>query len=870
MPLPGFYFLSCPPHSRDYRYCEAIGERFETLSRKSALRNSYNPTSSYCASLYFRVEVRRYTFLLGSFVRSPKYSTFLMKKHKSKHKRNRVQNAYNTGMKRFKRPLRWIFTSFLVLSVAGLLSVAGFYVVYSKDLPTNDKILNWHSDESTRIFDRNGKLLYEIYDEEKRVIVPSESLNENLKEATVAIEDSRFYSHNGLDVKGIARAAYVNVKRGKTTEGGSTITQQLAKNAFLSNKRTVTRKIKELILAVKIEQNYSKDQILTMYLNEVGYGSNAYGAEAASQMYFGKSAKDLNLQEAATLAALTKSPSTLSPYGPNANQLIARRNFVLDRMADLGFTSREEADKAKQEKLAVRQRQEFIQAPHFVMYVKQLLIDKFGEDAVERGGLQVTTSLDLDKQKQVEEIINQSNDHLKKAGATNAAVVSLDPKTGDIITMVGSKDYFDSKNDGNVNVATSHRPPGSAFKPVVYAEAFEKGPWAPGSTLFDLETDFGTDKKNYIPKNYDGKFHGPVSIRTALANSYNVPAVKMMALLGKDETINTAKKLGISTLTDTNNYGLSLVIGGGDIKLIELAGAYGSFANNGMFNQPNALLKVAQHDKTLYEYKPDPKLAFRPETAYEISSILSDNEARKTVFGPNSPLHIPGRTAAAKTGTTQDYRDAWTMGYTPSLVVGVWVGNNDFRPMKTGSAGAMAAAPIWNKVVTTLLNGKPNEDFVAPGSIQLAKVDAISGKKPTNGTRETREDIFAPWQMPGDVQLANFKVIGCDGNVKGYKSTLQVHSEKPDDARWEKPVIAWARANGYATGNWGGDVKETCESPSPQPEVANEPEPSPNPESTPEGVGGAPDNEVHPVVPSPVTTPSPEPSHTPGSKKDKD
>ncbi len=784
-----------------------------------------------------------------------------MKKPQSKHKKNRPSKAYNAAMKRYYKPLRWILSGFLIASVAGALSLAGFYVVYSKDLPTNDKILNWRADESTRILDRNGKLLYEIYDEEKRVVVPSDALNDNLKKATVAVEDSRFYSHNGLDVKGIARAAYVNLRRGKTTEGGSTITQQLAKNAFLSNKRTFTRKIKELILAVKIEKNYSKDQILTMYLNEVGYGSNAYGAEAASQMYFGKSAKDLTLSEAATLAALTKSPTTLSPYGPNANQLITRRNFVLDRMADLGFTSKDEANKAKQEKLAARQRQEFIQAPHFVMYVKQLLIDKFGEDAVERGGLQVTTSLDLDKQRQVEEIVAQSGDHLKKAGASNAAVVSLDPKTGEILTMVGSKDYFDSKNDGNVNVATSHRPPGSAFKPVVYAEAFEKGPWAPGSTLFDLETDFGNDKKNYIPKNYDGKFHGPVSIRTALANSYNVPAVKMMALLGKDETLNTAKKLGITTLTDEKNYGLSLVIGGGDIKLVELAGAYGSFANNGMFNQPNAILKVTQRDKALYSYTPDPKIAFRPETAYEISSILSDNEARKPVFGAKSPLYIPDRTAAAKTGTTQDYRDAWTMGYTPSLVVGVWVGNNDFTPMKTGSAGAMAAAPIWNRVITTLSNGKPNENFTAPGSIQMAKVDSITGKKPTTGTRETREDIFAPWQMPGDAQLANFKVIGCDGGVKGYKSTLQVHSERPEDGKWEKPVISWARANGYATGNWGGDTHETCESPSPQPEVAQD-QPSPEPESSPAAVGGAGDD-VQPVEQTPQPTETPKPDKTP-------
>ncbi len=735
----------------------------------------------------------------------------------------------------------------------GILGGIPIYAAYSRTIPSMETIANWQTDEATRIYDRNGQLLYEVYGEKNRIVVPSDKIAPTLKQATVAIEDARFYQHHGLDFRGIARALLRNYQQKDTTEGGSTITQQLAKNSYLSSERTLNRKIKEAILALKIERHYTKDQILTMYLNEVGYGGNAYGAEAASKMYFGKSAKDLNLQESATLAALTKAPSLFSPYSGDKNALLARRDIVLGRMATQSYITAEERDKAKQTTLVVQAPKQEINAPHFVMEVKKQLIDKYGEDAVQKGGFEVTTTLDLTKQRLAESIISQSGNHLKSAGASNAALVALDPKTGEILTMVGSRNYFDSQHNGNFNVITANRPPGSAFKPVVYAIAFEKGLLAPGSTLFDLKTDFG-DKVAYIPQNYDKKYHGPVSVRTALANSYNAPAVKAMALIGEKETLEAAKNMGITTFTDPQKYGLSLVLGGGDVRPLELANAYGALANQGKVNAPTTILKITQHGKTLFEYKPEQKLVVRSETAAEVTSILADKEARKPIFGTGGPLELKDRPVAAKTGTTEDYRDAWTVGYTPSLVTAVWVGNNDFSPMKEGSAGAMAAAPLWNSFMTQALSGTPAEQFELPSTLKMVKVDAITGKLPNPSTRETREDLFAAWQMPSDIQLASFKVIGCDGNTHEEHTSAVIHSEKPDNPKWEKPVVEWARSHGYATGT-GQARTETCTTPTPEPvQVAEDTNPNP--------VGGS--NETPPEgVAPPLAVPAPTPLASP-------
>ncbi len=758
-----------------------------------------------------------------------------------------------TTRKRLWRKIAiWGTACFIVLAA----STAGvgwhFYRVYAQALPTESAIANWHTDEATRIYDRNGKLLYEVYGTEKRVVVPSDAIAPVMKQAVVAVEDRRFYEHKGVDPKGLLRAIVHNVKAQGYVEGGSTITQQLAKNTFLSSDRTIDRKAKELLLALKLERHYTKDQIITLYLNEVGFGGNAYGVEAASEMYFNKSAKDLSVAEAATLAALIKSPSTLSPYSGHTDKLIARRNMIIMAMARNELLPPQVARTAQSTELAVKPREEKILAPHFVMYVRQILVDRYGEEALEKGGYEVTTTLDLDKQKMAEDVIQQSDPVLAKANAQNAALVGLDPKTGEILAMVGSRNYFDTHNDGNVNVTTRPRPPGSAFKPIVYGAGFEKG-WAPGSTLFDLETNLGDEKHPYEPKNYDNKVRGPQSIRSALALSLNITAVKMLSLVGTDTALATAKQLGITSLSDPSRYGLSLVLGGGDVPLLELSGAYGAFANEGVENVPTGISKIKQHGQTVYEYKPEPKPVFRSQTAYQISSILSDNQARTPMFGPHSPLVVDGHTVAVKTGTTQDYRDAWTVGYTPSYVVGVWVGNNDFSPMRTGSAGAMAAAPIWHAYFERLLANQPDEPFRQPSDLQMVTVDALTGKPPTPATRETRQDMFAPWQLStSSVQLVSYKIFDCTGTVKEEKRLSVVHSERPDNPRWEAPVQSWAAAHGYGGTRGVSDVHEEC-APAPV-ELAAQP---------PQGVGGADVPALPTPDPTPVPSPSPEPTPTP-------
>lgn len=778
-----------------------------------------------------------------------------------RHVQRRLRHYNTVTMKKTTRRIQifcWGIAKLgLAMVLIGVFTLAGLYNAYSKELPTREAMENRMPPEATRIYSRDGSLLYEIYGEEKRIRVESEDLSPYLKQATIAIEDHRFYKHYGVDPLGIGRAMVNNFKAGAFVEGGSTLTQQLAKNAYLSSHKTYDRKVRELFIALQLERIYSKDEILTRYLNEVGYGGNVYGAEAAANMYFRKSASELTLAEAAMLAAITKSPTALSPYGSGRDALVERRNLVLDKMAESGFITREEASTGKGEEIKVYAREDKIDAPHFVMFVREELVKQFGEEMVNRGGLEVTTTLDLRKQRMAESAIKSGESNFTRIGASNAAMVAIDPNHGQILAMVGSRDYFDAANDGNVNVAVRSRPPGSAFKPLVYARAFDEGPWAPGSTLFDLETDFSDQWNKYVPKNYDGKFHGPVSAREALARSYNIPAVKMMDLVGKDKVLDTAKHVGITTLNQPERYGLSLVLGGGDVKLLELAGAYGAFANEGFLHLPHAVTKVTRHGEVIYEHESSPRYAFKPETAYQINSILSDNNARSAVFGLRSPLHIPGKTVAAKTGTTQDYRDAWTIGYTQSIVAGVWVGNNDFSPMQMGSAGAMAAAPIWRNFMDQVLADMPDEPFPMPRQIETLTVDAITGAKPTPGTRATRQDIFAPWQNPDKkIQLASYRVFGCDGAVRETRQVPIVQSEKPEDERWEKPVQEWARRNGYSTSRVA-DRRETCE-----PEPVQVVESTSEPEQV--EVGGTEDPPMVEVLePAPLATPVPTPKPTP-------
>jgi len=697
-------------------------------------------------------------------------------------------------------------------TVGGLLArfvvwlVVFFFLLFAwfaKDMPTPNNIRNHQSASATQLFDRNGKQIYSFYGDVKRVPIESNQIPKYIKDATITAEDRSFYRHFGFDFKGMARAAFRVVFLRQGLQSGSTITQQYVKNALLDPQRTMTRKIKELILSIEVEIIYSKEQILTMYLNEIPYGSNAYGVEAAAETFFNKHANELTLAESATLAALPQRPTYFSPYGTHPDQRIARVNWIINSMADLNYISKDDAEKAKEEAKNIKfaEPHQYIVAPHFAMYVKELLIDKYGEEMVNEGGLKVTTTMDLDKQVMAEDAVKEAaQKRFEGINATNAAQVSIDPKTGQIITMVGSADFFNSDIDGQVNVTDSQRQPGSSFKPIVYAAAF-KDKYSPSSVLWDVRTDFG----GYVPQNYNGNFNGPVTMRAALAGSLNIPAVKTLYLAGMDNALNTAHSMGITTLNDKDRYGLSLVLGGGEVKLVDLVTAYGVFANQGKLAPTTPILKVENsRGKVLEEYKDETKKdVLDPQVAYEISSILSDNNARSYVFGSGAPLAFYDRQVAVKTGTTSEYRDAWTVGYTPQLVTGVWVGNNDNTPMSAGAAGAMAAAPIWRSYMNKALATYPVENFTRPDGITDVTVDKLSNKLPTENSPETITDIFAKWQAPTERDDVHQKIridkatglratTGCSESVVEYKVFTVLHSEQPNNPAWENPVRAAA------------------------------------------------------------------------------
>lgn len=650
---------------------------------------------------------------------------------------------------KIKRKLLWGVLAFFLLGLVA--SFIGVYMI-SRDLPDPNKLSDRKIAQSTKIYDRTGsELLYEIHGDEQRTLVSLNDLPNYVKQAAIAIEDKDFYNHKGISLWGIFRGVVWQKIRGKRIQGGSTLTQQFVKNAILTNERTVTRKIKEWLLSFKIEQRYSKDEILQMYLNEIPYGSTAYGVEAASRKYFGKSAKDISLAEAATLAAMTQAPSKYSPYGPNRELLISRRNYVLDLMVEQKYITKDDADIAKGAEVKFMTQGINIKAPHFVMYVKELLSEKYGEKTVEQGGLKIITSLDLYKQNLAEVTIKKYVDkNQEKYNASNAALLSIDPKTGQILAMVGSKDYFNDKIDGQVNITLSKRQPGSSLKPLVYATSFVKG-YNPNTILYDVNTNFSADKsKTYEPHNYDLAEHGPISMRKALAGSLNIPAVKTMYLAGVDNVLATAKDFGYTTLNDPDRFGLSLVLGGGEVKMIEHVSAYGIFAREGVLHAVNAVMKVEDKDgKVLEEYKPDEgKKVMDSKIVRMINSILSDNNARSFIFGGRNWLTLGSRPVAAKTGTTNDYRDAWTIGFTPSIVTGVWVGNNDNSEMKRGADGGIVAAPIWHDFMDSVLGKTPIEQFKAPeiphtgkamldgevGKPLVVKIDKISGKLATEFT----------------------------------------------------------------------------------------------------------------------------------------
>jgi len=707
-----------------------------------------------------------------------------------------------------KKSTRWkkIGRYFGYGGLAALLITAITFAWFSKDLPTAGKIKNRKIEQSTKILDRDGNLLYQVHGEKNRILIDFDEIPDNVKEATIAIEDKNFYRHHGVDFSGIARAIWVNISRRGIYQGGSTLTQQLVKNALLSPKRTFSRKIKEIILSIEMEIIYSKDEILGMYLNEIPYGSNAYGIEAASETFFNKHAKNLTLAEASALASLPRAPTFYSPYGSHTDRLLARRNLVLDQMAEQGYIDKKKAKKIKKTKLSFSPKKGDFKAPHFVMYVKELVAAEYGERMVEEGGLTITTTLNQKIQEIADRAVKEgANRNNALYGGRNAALTAVDPKTGQILAMVGSKDFFDLKNDGNVNVALRNRQPGSAFKPVVYATLL-KGQWSPGHTLFDLLTDFGG---GYKPKNYDYRTRGPVSIRTALANSLNIPAVKALYLAGLNESIKTASDMGITTLTEPKRYGLSLVLGGGEVKLLELTGAYAVLANQGVRANLTPIIKIEDSRGKILKDNSKPKTVsvLRKEISYEISDILSDVNARRPVFGFSSNMSLPDRKVAVKTGTTTNYRDAWTVGYTPNIAAGVWAGNNDNSAMRGEAAGSLVAAPIWHQFMSEATRKFPIKDFTKPDGIKQISIAVLSNKKPTNSSWRVNTDIATDWQTPQDYdntfqRVKIDKLSGklatdyCPKSLVVEKTYGVIHSELPNNPNWENPVRGWARSIG--------------------------------------------------------------------------
>ncbi|MBI5147582.1 MAG: penicillin-binding protein [Parcubacteria group bacterium] len=703
-------------------------------------------------------------------------------------------------MKRQKKKLIAKIAVFLFLislggGAIGLAAVAKI----AKTLPRVDQFDSRQVAQSTKIYDRSGEvLLYEIHGEEKRTVVPFNEIPVVVKEATLAIEDAEFYGHPAYNWRSVLRALWKNAVSGAVSQGGSTITQQLAKNAFLSPEKTLTRKIKELLLSVQLEKIYSKDEILGLYLNQIPYGSNAYGIEAAAQTYFGKSARDLKLPEAAALASMLKAPTYYSPWGTHIDELLERKDYIIGRMLELGFIDQEEKNRALKMKLKFSPKSIGIKAPHFVMMVKEYLTNKYGEEAVARGGLRVVTSLDWNLQQIAEKTIADGvSRNAKLYSGKNGSLVAQDPKTGQILALVGSKDFFDVDNDGNFNVAAQGlRQPGSAFKPFAYVTAFKKG-YTPETIVFDAPTEFvpnnpdcpitvnfsNENSECFHPENFTHSFAGPVSLRNALAQSINVPAVKVLYLAGVNDTIKTANDFGVTTINDPRRYGLSLVLGGGEVKLLEMVGAYSVFAQDGIKHKQSLVLKIENTEgKIIEEYKDEAAQVIEPQYAKMINDVLSDNEARTPLFGANNQLTVPGQDVAVKTGTTNDYRDAWTIGYSRSLVAGVWAGNNDNAPMQKQGGSILAAVPIWSEFMNKAAADRPLETFASP--------DPYYPTKPV---------------LKGEY-VVNYEINGIKfpqiHDILYYVNKNDPNGEDPKDpaadpqfANWEIPALSWAESN---------------------------------------------------------------------------
>lgn len=697
----------------------------------------------------------------------------------------------------------------MLYGIGGVIVVAmvAIGIWFFNDLPSPRKLSQGDYPVSTQIFDRNGTLLYEIYADSYRNPVSIATLPKYLTEATIAIEDKSFYHHFGFSFQGIARALK-NIVFENKLQGGSTITQQLVKTALLTPERTITRKIKEGVLTIGTEILYSKDDILEMYLNHVPYGGTAYGVEAAARKFFGKEASQLSLAESALIAGLPQAPSRYSPF-INPEQAKTRQAEVLRRMVEENFITNEEADAAANQPLNYENFETNIRAPHFVFYVKNLLEEKYGLQTVERGGLRVTTTLDLSLQDYTQASVAAEIDSLERFKISNGAVLVTKPNTGEILAMVGSRDYFDTPHDGQVNLTNRLRQPGSSIKPINYVTALQNKKLTPSSILLDIPTCFlVSGQQSYCPKNYDGGFRGPVSFRSALANSYNIPAVKILAINSLESMIATASAMGITSFVDPSRYGLSLTLGGGEVTMMDMATAFGTLANQGVRVPLNSILEVKDYTgKVLESY--DPKVtatelqgffnedderanvvgetrimlyrALNREPAYMVADILADNGARSAAFGSNSLLRIKDKTVSVKTGTTNDIRDNWTIGFTPYYLVAVWVGNNDSTPMNPYLvSGVTGAAPIWHDVMSYVLRDEEDTPLVKPSGIESISVCTQTSAAPIADTPcSARTEYFWKEKLPSQSQASR-------KNIWVYKDTgqavfFQAVTDKPQE-----------------------------------------------------------------------------------------
>jgi 1A family penicillin-binding protein len=701
---------------------------------------------------------------------------------------NTLRNLWRSARRSFNTLPEWArlgltaLVALIFFALAGTIAWATFMPI-----PAINNFENRQLAESTKIYDRTGNIvLYDVHGSVRRTAVQLDGISPYIQKATIAIEDDQFYKHHGVRPLAFLRAAYYDLILHSYNQGGSTITQQVVKNALLTQSKTITRKIQEIILAIRLERVYSKDQILNTYLNENPYGGTIYGVQEASQYFFGVDAKDVTLAQAAYLAALPQAPTYYSPYGNHKDALDVREQRVLKEMLKNNFITKDQYDEAQADQVQFKDETEAgIKAPHFVFFIREYLENKYGVDAVQKGGLRVVTTLDYDLQKKAEDTVSKFAPRMQQNfNASNEGIVAIEPKSGQILAMVGSRGYFDDTIDGKVNVALSLRQPGSSFKPIVYATALTKG-YTPDTIVFNLKTQFSTacaptnfsdEPPCYSPENFDGKFTGPVTFRDALAQSINIPAIKALYLAGIKDALSMAQTLGVTTLGDASRYGLTLVLGGGEVSLLEMTSAYTVFANDGVRAPATGILRVEDKDgNVLEEYKDTSSQVIDPQIARQINDMLSDNVARIPEFGANSPLYFPGYDVADKTGTTNDYRDVWIIGYTPGISVGAWAGNNDNSPMRKQIA-AFIIAPMWHELMAYALEKYPADTFTAPAPDpdHDSLPPVLRGDWNTDPSRGVHEILY--W-------------VNKD-NPRSARPTNP--SADPQFAYWDYPVQVWA------------------------------------------------------------------------------